>query len=84
MPVAAPLRTGSSPDARLALAQALKNRPALRVDISGRTDPDVDVPPKASEIDQVARESVSRLGLKLNRLRVKIHVAPTDEFVSES
>jgi hypothetical protein len=48
---------------------------AVDVLLEVRTDPNVDVPTKASEIDQVARESVSRLGLKLNRLRVKIHVA---------
>jgi hypothetical protein len=50
-------------------------RNAVDVLLEVRTDPDVDVPTKASEIDQVARDSVARLGLKLNRLQVKIHVA---------
>jgi hypothetical protein len=48
---------------------------AVDVLLEVRTDPNVDVPTKASEIDQVARDSVARLGLKLNRLQVKIHVA---------
>jgi hypothetical protein len=39
------------------------------------TDADVDVPTKASEVEQVARDSVNRLGLKLGRVRVKIAVA---------
>jgi hypothetical protein len=40
-----------------------------------RTDSDVDVPTKASEVEQVARDSVNRLGLKLGRVQVKIVVA---------
>lgn len=40
-----------------------------------RTDPNVDVPAKAGEIDQVARESMSRLGVRLAHLRVKLQVA---------
>jgi hypothetical protein len=47
---------------------------AVNVTLEVRTDPDVDVPAKAGEVDQVARESVERLGLKLGRLRTKIVV----------
>ena len=47
---------------------------AVDVTLEVRTDPDVDVPAKAAEVDQVARESVERLGLKLGRLRTKIVV----------
>jgi hypothetical protein len=43
--------------------------------IDVRTESGVDVPAKASEIDQVAKDSVSRLGLKLGRIRTKIAVA---------
>lgn len=45
------------------------------VELEVRTDSDVDVPTKASEVEQVARDSVNRLGLKLGRVRVKIVVA---------
>jgi hypothetical protein len=50
-------------------------RRGVNVLLEVRTEPDVDVPGKASEIDQVARESMSRLGVRLDRLRVKLHVA---------
>jgi hypothetical protein len=40
-----------------------------------RTEPGVDVPTKASEVDQVIKDSVGRLGLKLGRVRTKIVVA---------
>src|SRR5579884_1077930 len=46
------------------------------VQLEVRVDADVDVPAKAQEIDQVVRESVSRMGLKLGRPRVKIVCAP--------
>lgn len=40
-----------------------------------RTDAGVDVPSKASEVDQVVNDSISRLGLKLGRVKTKIVVA---------
>jgi hypothetical protein len=40
-----------------------------------RTGPGVDVPTKASEVDQVIKDSIGRLGLKLGRVRTKIVVA---------
>ena len=46
------------------------------IQLEVRTTADVDVPTKAAEIDKVARESVDRLGLKLNKLRVKIVCVP--------
>jgi hypothetical protein len=45
------------------------------VGLDVRTVAGVDVPSKAAEVDQVARESVERLGLKLGRVRTKIAVA---------
>lgn len=42
------------------------------VELEVRVDANVDVPAKAREIDQVVRDSISRLGLKLGRPRVKI------------
>ncbi len=46
------------------------------VQLEVRVDADVDVPAKAQEIDQIVRNSVSRMGLKLGRPRVKIVCAP--------
>jgi hypothetical protein len=43
-------------------------------DIEVRTEPGVDVPSKAQEIEQVVRDSVMRHGVKLGRVRVKIVV----------
>jgi hypothetical protein len=43
-------------------------------DIEVRTEPGVDVPAKAQEIEQVVRDSVARHGVKLGRVRVKIVV----------
>lgn len=40
-----------------------------------RTDPDVDVPAKLSEIDQVARQSVESMGVRLKSLRTHLQVA---------
>jgi hypothetical protein len=40
-----------------------------------KTGAGVDVPTKASEVDQVVRDSIGRLGLKLGRVRTKISVA---------
>jgi hypothetical protein len=45
------------------------------VQMDVRTDPAVNVPAKSAEIEQVVRDSMERLGLKLGRLRVKIAVA---------
>jgi hypothetical protein len=45
------------------------------ISVEVRTDPGVDVPTKASEVDQVIKDSVGRLGLKLGRVRTKIVVA---------
>ena len=39
-----------------------------------RTEPHVDVPAKAEEVEQVVRDSVTSLGLKLGKTRVKIVV----------
>jgi cytoskeletal protein RodZ len=40
-----------------------------------RTEAGVDVPTKASEVDQVVKDSIARLGLRLGRVRTKIVVA---------
>jgi uncharacterized alkaline shock family protein YloU len=54
------------------------------VNLEVRTEPGVDVPTKAQEIEQVVRDSISRRGLKIGRVRVKIVVgrgvaAPSSE-----
>jgi hypothetical protein len=45
------------------------------VAVEVRTDASVDVPTKAAEVDQVVKDSIGRLGLRLGRVRTKIVVA---------
>jgi|GEM_PF-6657232 len=42
--------------------------------VEARVDPDVEIPTKAAEIDQVTQDTVSQLGLKLGKVRVKLNV----------
>jgi hypothetical protein len=48
---------------------------AVDILLEVRTEGGVDVPGKAAVIDQVARESLERLGVRLRRLQVKLNVA---------
>jgi hypothetical protein len=45
------------------------------VAVEVRTQAGVDVPTKAAEVDQVVKDSIGRLGLRLGRVRTKIVVA---------
>jgi hypothetical protein len=45
------------------------------VNLEVRTEPHVDVPAKAEEVDGVIRETISRMGLRLGKTKVKIVVA---------
>jgi hypothetical protein len=47
----------------------------IDVALEVRTEAGVDVPTKASEVDQVVKDSIQRLGLRLGRVRAKIVVA---------
>ncbi len=47
-------------------------RGRVDVEIAVTTGPHVDVPSKAAEISQVARDTVEKLGLKLGKLSVKL------------
>ncbi len=66
----------------LAVAQVQRAVPTVTargrlvdIEVDVLVDPDVDVPAKSQEIEQVVRESVARMGLKLGRPRVKITCA---------
>jgi hypothetical protein len=59
---------------RHAVPRIVRSGKSVDVALEVRTDPDVDVPAKASEVEQVARDSLSRLGLKAGRLRTRIIV----------
>jgi uncharacterized alkaline shock family protein YloU len=64
------------PQVRQVLPVILARGGVVDVQLEVRVDADVDVPAKAKEIDQVVRDSVSRLGLKLGKPRVKIVCIP--------
>lgn len=63
------------PDVRQVIPVIQGGSRGVTVLLDVRTEPHVDVPAKASEIDQVARDSLARLGVRLNQLRVKLQVA---------
>lgn len=60
------------PQVRQAIPRILARGGVVDVDLEVRVDANVDVPAKAQEIDQIVRDSVGRMGLKLGRPRVKI------------
>ncbi|HVC33363.1 MAG TPA: hypothetical protein VNL16_07625 [Chloroflexota bacterium] len=60
------------PQVRQAIPLILARGGVVDVQLEARVDADVDVPAKAQELDQVVRESISRMGLKLGKPRVKI------------
>ncbi len=62
------------PQVRQALPTIEQRGQAVDVGVEVRTDHDVDVPSKASEVEQVVRDSLARLGLKVGRVRIKIVV----------
>jgi len=45
------------------------------VDLEVRTEPHVDVPSKAEEVEGVVRDAIGRLGLRLGKTKVKLVVA---------
>ena len=66
----------------MTISQVVRVLPAIHVRgqvvdvaLEVRTDAGVDVPTKASEVDTVVSDSISRLGLKLGRVKTKIVVA---------
>lgn len=41
-----------------------------------KVNPEAHVPSKAAEVDQVAQDTITKLGLKPGKVRVKLHVVP--------
>lgn len=60
------------PQVHRAIPRIVARGGVVDVNLEVRVDADVDVPTKAQEIDQVLRESIGRMGLKLGKPRVKI------------
>ncbi len=60
------------PQVRQAAPRIVARGGVVDVFLEVRVDADVDVPSKAQEIDQVLRDSIGRMGLKLGKPRVKI------------
>lgn len=68
------LRTdvGGVPDVDQVRPTVVPRRGRVDVELAVSTAPGVDVPTKAAEVTQVARETIDRLGLKLGKLSVNL------------
>ncbi|MGH2459171.1 MAG: hypothetical protein ACRDIY_09925 [Chloroflexota bacterium] len=60
------------PQVHRAISRIVARGGVVDVSLEVRVDANVDVPAKAQEIDQVLRDSIGRMGLKLGKPRVKI------------
>lgn len=71
------------PGVRGANVRLNNNGPLVSPFVELRVDPEAHVPSKAAEVDQAAQETITQLGLKPGKVRVKLHVVPGKKSASK-